>query len=99
MGKMVTSLVDLIFFVIQLAESIDPGCNQNNVLVPLNAVYAIQRVIERVEQIGFRKPRNAQLVQRTVRLLLVLGEVGQNVILHVIRDHRQPIVFFQRAYE
>src|SRR5579872_211766 len=84
---------------IEFAESIDPGGNQNDVLVALNAVYPIQRIVKRVEQIGFRKTRYPQLVQRAISFLFVLRKVGQNVIPHVVRDDRQPIIFFQRAYE
>ena len=102
-GKMVTSLVSLTFFMIlsqrKLAEGVDAGRYQDDVLLAFHAVQAIERVVESVEDIGLGESRNAQLVQRAVDRLLVLREVHQNVRLHVVIRHRDPVVLLQRVRE
>ena len=40
------------------------SADQDDVFVPFDAVQSVERVIKRVEKVGFRKPRHAQLVQR-----------------------------------
>ena len=76
-----------------------PVAHQNDVLMPLNPVHPVQRVIKRVEQIGLSETRNSQLIHCAVGLLLVLREVRQDVVAHVVGNHREPVVFFQSAHE
>ena len=43
----------------ELAECVDSGRHQDDVLLPFHAIQAVERVIEGVEQIGFGKSRDA----------------------------------------
>jgi predicted metalloprotease len=47
---------------VNLAEGVKIGTHQNNVLMTLNPIHSGERVIERIEQVGLRKARQAQLV-------------------------------------
>ena len=83
----------------ELAERVDAGGDQNDVLAPFDLIHPVQRVVQSVEQIGLGESWNSQLVQRAVDGLLVLGEVRQDVRLHVVGNHRHPVVFLERVGE
>ena len=79
----------------ELAEGIHAGGDQDDVLASFDLVDPVQRVIEGVKQIGFGESWNAQLIQRAVDRLLVLGEVGQDMRLHVVGNHRHPVILLE----
>src|SRR5258708_20311600 len=51
---------------VQLAEAIETGTDQNDVLVPLDPIEAVERVIESVEQICLSEAGCTQLVRRAI---------------------------------
>src|SRR5579864_5225122 len=73
----VTGGLDLLCDLIQvnLAETVETGTDQNNVLVPLDPIHSVERVVESIEQVGLGKARSAQLVQRIKNRSLVLSEI------------------------
>src|SRR5258708_18528061 len=60
---------------VNLAETVETGTDQNNVLVPLDPIHSVERVVESIEQVGLRKAGRAQLVQRSENRSLVLSEI------------------------
>ena len=80
---------------VELAEGVHARGHQDDVLAALDLVDAVKRVIQGVKQIGFGESGHPQLVQGTVDRLFVLGEVGQDVRLHVVGNHRHPVIFLE----
>ena len=82
---------------IELAKGVHASGDHDNVFAALNLVDAIKRVIQRIEEVSFCKTGHAQLIQRTIDRLFILSEIGQDMRLHVIRNHRNPVVFLERV--
>src|SRR6266849_60992 len=62
-------------FQVHLAEAVETGTDQNNILVPLDPIHSVDRVIKSIEQVGLRKARYAQLVQGAENRSLILREI------------------------
>src|SRR5205807_8236995 len=69
---------------VNLAKGISPAGYQNDVLLSFDPLDPVQCVIERVEQIPLRESGYAHHVQRTHDCALILGEIHQNLRLHII---------------
>src|SRR6202020_1889236 len=91
----VLRILDLLGDLIQRepAEAVESGGDQYDVFLPFDPVQSIQRVIQSVENIGLGESWHAQLVQRAIDGFLILGEIHQNVGLHVVVGNRDPVVF------
>ena len=83
----------------EFAESVDPGRNQNDVFLSLDAIKPVQRVVERIEQVRFRETGNPYLIQSPKHGLLVLREVHYDMGLHVVVLHCDPVILLQRVGE
>src|SRR4051812_40534148 len=83
----------------QLAERVEAARDQDDVLVSLDAFQTIDGVVERVKEVVLVEAGDAERTERVIDLVLVLGEVHQDVRTHIVRGHRDPIVFLQRAGE
>ena len=96
---MVTLGVALIFLRIgverDLAEGVAAAGDHNQFLVAGDAIQPVQRVIHGVEDIGLAETGNAQRVERAEDRLLVLGEVHQDVRLHVEFFDGDPVLRLQ----
>ena len=95
----VTRVLDLLrdLIEVQLAESINPSADQNDIFVPFHAVHPVERVIQRVKDVRLGEARHAQGIDRAQHRIFVLRKVDQDLGLHIIGDHGYPIVFFERA--
>src|SRR6266478_7037492 len=67
---------------VNLAEAVEAGTDQDDVLVPFDLIDTVERVIESVEQIGLSKTGYAQLVQPAINCFLLLGEIHQRLRLN-----------------
>ena len=83
----------------QLAERVNSRRDEDDVFLSLHPIQAVKGVIKRVKQVGFRESWDPQLVQGTVNRVLVLREVHQDVRLHVVVRHRNPVVLLQAVGE
>src|SRR5579863_5988603 len=84
---------------IDLAETVEPGADQDDVLVAFNPLYAVEGVIHSVENVSFGEPGDAQLVNRAKHRALVLGEIHQNLRLDVKELDCNPIFLFKLRRE
>jgi hypothetical protein len=84
---------------VDFAEGVAAAGDHHQFLVSGHAIQAVERVIHRVEDVGLGPSRDTQQVQRAEDGLLVLGEVHQNVGLHVELDHGYPILRLQGGSE
>src|SRR5208282_4856305 len=81
------------------AESVDSAGHQNYVFLSFDAIQAVERVVERVELVGLVEAGDAQLVESANDSGLILGEVGEDVGLHVVIGDGGPVVLLQRMGE
>src|SRR5436190_12396967 len=91
--------LDFLLYLVEreLAEGIKTGTDKNNVLVAFDAFKPVDGVVQRVEEVGLRKTGNAQLVEPCHQRILILGEVNQNVRMHVVGDGRNPVILLEGA--
>ena len=82
---------------VQLAEGIDPSADQDNVFVPFDSIHPVKRVIQRIEQVGFREAGHPQTIQSSHDRIFVLREIHQDLWLHVVINGCNPVIFLQRA--
>ena len=83
----------------ELGEGVAAGADEDDVLAAFDATGAVEGLVESVEEVGFLPGGDNEGLETLGDQVLVVGEVGEDVGVHVVGDDGDVVVFAEGAEE